>query len=268
MTGMHEIVGCEDLKKELKRSFKRMINTDWSKSKRIPPKGIILYGPPGTGKTTIMKAILSEYVTPYDKFIHLNLNKKVLADKNINLTGDKIDKLFLKIKEDSEKIYILTIDEADDIFMARTAGRAYAGELTSNLLNNIEGLSSPTNFYMIAATNYIDHVDLAIRDRLDKQIKIDYPTKEELRKLYLMYIISDFEICDYSEAVLNNWVEHSNGFTGRDITHIANSLEDIQYDLQESNPKATINSSIINFEITQLNQRKMYTGFGGNRHYD
>ena len=41
MVGMHEIVGCDDLKKELKRSFKRMINTDWAKSKRIPPKGVI-----------------------------------------------------------------------------------------------------------------------------------------------------------------------------------------------------------------------------------
>jgi len=251
MQAMDSIVGNDDLKKQINRIFMKAIKTYKPGVNYKHNTGILFHGVPGVGKSMIIGAILKDYVYPYELFIHKELNKSTLTSSKINKTAKVVDDLRKQIKNDIHHIYILEIDEADDILKRRTHNRHYAGELTSSMLKLIEGIDSPDNKIVLAATNYIGDIDYAIKTRFNMVIEILPPSKEELKLMIKKLIVDEYDICDYSESMLEIWAKHAKGFTGRDISKISIELDDLLWELRNVNSVTKLGFEHINMSIAK-----------------
>ena len=142
------------------------------------PKGMLLYGPPGTGKTLLAKAFAKEADLPFISTTGTDL-----------LDPAKTKTIFSKAKEYAPSIVF--IDEIDAI---GKRGKSNSGrEIAINkLLSEMDGFSSnpDENVFVIAATNFKDHIDSAIirPGRIELHIEINALDKEA-RKYFIDKIV-------------------------------------------------------------------------------
>lgn len=72
--------------------------------------------------------------------------------------------------------------------------------------------------FLLAASNRVDHIDLAIRSRFQEQIEIPLPNLEARIRLLETFLRAkplDFSLASDSRAL----AEKSHGMSGRDINH-------------------------------------------------
>ncbi len=141
------------------------------------PKGMLLYGPPGTGKTLLAKAFAKEADLPFITTTGTDL-----------LNPEKTKTIFAKAKEYAPSIVF--IDEIDAIGKrGNNSGREIA---INKLLSEMDGFSSipDENVFVIAATNFKDHIDSAIirAGRIELHIEINALDKEA-RKYFIDKIL-------------------------------------------------------------------------------
>jgi ATP-dependent metalloprotease FtsH len=144
-----------------------------------PPKGMLLYGPPGTGKTLLAKAFAAEADLPFIATTGTDL-----------LDPDRTKKIFSKAKEYAPSIVF--IDEIDALGQrGKNNGREIA---INKLLSEMDGFSNDPeeNIFVVAATNYKEHIDSAIirPGRIELHIEIDSLDKEA-RKYFIDKIIEE-----------------------------------------------------------------------------
>jgi len=137
-------------------------------------RGIILHGPPGTGKTTSVKAMFH-----------------VLKDAGVTCVYIS-DASFIRHSVEEVFSFIntylapcLVVFEDIDLIAAdrRTNSSRIIGPLLS-AMNGIEETSKP--LVILATTNRPEILDAAVTRpcRFDRKILIDYPTTEELNRLF------------------------------------------------------------------------------------
>ena len=163
---LSKVVGHDNQKKEL------LLVIDWFKrSKELKakgvsiPKGVILFGEPGNGKSLLMKEIIRYVEAPVFVFQGEQLN-----------VVDGIIKTFRKAREAGHAIIV--IDELDLLINKEK-------RVVRALQECLDGVESSDDILVLAATNHMrDIPDPLLRHgRLEKLIKIPYPTGEEALEL-------------------------------------------------------------------------------------
>lgn len=140
----------------------------------VKKRGVLLYGPPGTGKTTSVKYVFSELAKN---------NVTCLFLTETSLLNRTVEQLFYMIKKYLAPCVIVMEDV--DLFLAdRTIKDSPLLGTMLSIMNGIEEDTKPIVF--MCTTNRVDVLDNAITRpcRLDRKIKIDYPSEENLAKIF------------------------------------------------------------------------------------
>ncbi|ORM41259.1 Cell division cycle protein 48 -like protein [Babesia sp. Xinjiang] len=133
-----------------------------------PPKGVILHGPPGTGKTLIARAIASETGAHC-----VVINGPEIMSKHVGESEAKLRRAFEKASKNAPAI--IFIDEIDSIATKREKSPSeLERRIVSQLLTLMDGIEPSKNVVVLAATNRINSIDMALRrfGRFDREIEI------------------------------------------------------------------------------------------------
>ncbi len=161
-----KVIGHENQKKEL------LLVIDWFKrSKELKekgvsiPKGVILFGEPGNGKSLLIKEIIRCCEAPVFVF----------QGEQTNVV-EGICETFKKAREAGHAIIVF--DELDLLINKER-------RVVRTLQENLDGVESSDDILVLAATNSLRAIPgpLLRHGRLEKLIKIPYPTGEEALEL-------------------------------------------------------------------------------------
>lgn len=231
---LSKVVGHENQKKEL------LLVIDWFKrSKELKakgvsiPKGVILFGEPGNGKSLLIKEIIRCVDAPVFVFQGEQLN-----------VVDGIIKTFRKAREAGHAIIVF--DELDLLISKEK-------RVIRALQECLDGVESSDDILVLAATNNLrDIPDALLRHgRLEKLIKVPYPTGEEALELlkkhfkeFNLVLPEDFDdeevslslngiTCAGVKAVVNDLVLR-NGFENITVEMLFNSIYNITDRVKEA----------------------------------
>jgi len=209
-----DIGGLDEIKAELKQVIEWPIKHEkvFSEMGITPPKGVLLYGPPGTGKTLLAKAIATESGVNF-----ISIKGPELFSKYVGDSEKAIREIFRKARQVSP--CIIFFDEFDAIasISLEEGGSASAkrGSFTQ-LLTELDGVTTRKNVTFIAATNRPDLIDRSLlrAGRLDKLIFVpapDFKTREAIFKVHTRRVKLN------EDVDINEIVERTEGFSGAEI---------------------------------------------------
>lgn len=185
-TNLSDLVGMDSVKEEVKEVLKYFENPEsFAKFNINPPRWILFYGPPWTGKTAIAKAIAKEAWVP---FFYISASE--LKDKYIWESWKRVKELFSLAREKSPSL--IFIDEIDNIWNRETpsSSSSVEADIINQFLTEMDWFKTEEWVVVVAATNYIDKLDLALtrKGRFDKKIKIPLPDKYTRKDIFEKYI--------------------------------------------------------------------------------
>jgi transitional endoplasmic reticulum ATPase len=143
------------------------------------PKGFLFYGPPGTGKTLLAKAIANE-----TKANFYYISAPSILNKWVGNSEKRLRDVFAEARRDPPSM--LFIDEIDAIGRNRTGESSDSGvsyNVLTTLLTEMDGFNSAHGrTVVVAATNRIDTLDPALKERFNRHFEFTLPrsTKEKL----------------------------------------------------------------------------------------
>lgn len=153
-----------------------------------PPRGAILYGPPGTGKTTIARVLAAQARTSFYPVRGSEIISKWLGEAERNVAH-----LWERARNNAPSIIFL--DEIDAVAPRRSASNDSGADqalnrVVSQLLQEIDGLSSGSGVFVLGATNRPEILDEALvrGGRLSRQIEIPLP--DDLGRLALLSLLT------------------------------------------------------------------------------
>ena len=168
---LEKVIGHVNQKKELLDVISWFKRSKELKAKGVSiPKGVILFGEPGNGKSLLIKEIIRCVDAPVF----------ILKGDETNIVAG-ITQTFAKARETGHAVVV--IDELDLLInRERRVIRA--------LQENLDGVESSDDILVLAATNYIREIpDPLLRNgRLEKLIKIPYPSGEEALELLKIHL--------------------------------------------------------------------------------
>jgi transitional endoplasmic reticulum ATPase len=134
-----------------------------------PPPGILLHGPPGTGKTTIAKAMATEIAASFYERSAADLLSKWAGESE-----ERVARLFAKAR--SNRPSIIFVDEIDGLLRTRgDGGNHWEERVVSQFLRELDGLGGGEGVLLVGATNRLDVIDPALRQRRLTPIEIGLP---------------------------------------------------------------------------------------------
>ncbi len=231
-TDIKEVVGLNDAKKAIIDAVKTPLeHPELVKRYNMKSiKGILMFGPPGSGKTMFMRAISNEL----KGITMLDVNGAEIGQENISSASAAIKKVFNRAVENAPSI--LFIDELDGIAPKRRDASEKGVELTSELLQEMDGLKETPGVVLVCATNRPHALDPAILrpGRFDKLIFVGPPSKEERELLFKNYL-EDVPVSgdvDYAKLA-----DNTDGYTGADIANICREAKQKALDMSISTGK-------------------------------
>lgn len=182
---------------------------------------LLLFGPTGVGKTFICRAMAGEFSRRTGKKLtFINARLSSVLDKWVGNTEKNITKLVEIAIERSPSLLLL--DEIDSLGMERASvgARNYRVDWVNHLLLELDRLrNSRKAALVVACTNSIAHVDLALRRRLGTPIIIPMPDQAVRAQTLRLYVekVSPAarDAIDYDALA-----EATIGFTPSDIEEI------------------------------------------------
>lgn len=212
-------------------------------------QNLLLYGPGGTGKTMISKYIATHSGMNYVMMSGGDLAQYIKRGEHIT----ELNHLFEHANNSSSPT-ILFIDECESLCGDRgKMDRSELIELVNGFLNHS---GEPNQKVMIIlTTNRKDELDPAILSRMDHKIYIGPPKKAERKKILQLYL-RDFmtqEECEkfFSEQTIDNIAERIEGFTGRTIFKMLNTISGQRAATRDDHLTQKIIEKIINDFIKQ-----------------
>lgn len=219
----------------------------------LPAKGILLHGPPGTGKTLLAKAVATESEANF-----ISVKGPEFLSKWVGESEEAVREVFRKARQAPP--CIIFFDEFDAL--APTRGRHADSGVTerviSQLLTELDGLEGLRGVTVIAATNRIDLIDLALRrpGRFDRTITVPYPD-EPARLAILKIHTADIPLAD--DVELGKWARRTEGWSGADLAALAHESSLIALrafvrkgDVGPPLPDATVESADIEAAFTRV----------------
>ncbi|MFX1311870.1 MAG: CDC48 family AAA ATPase [Promethearchaeota archaeon] len=214
-----------------------------------PPKGVLLYGPPGTGKTLLAKAVASETDAHF-----ISVSGPEIMSKFFGQSEENLRKIFEEGKENKPSIIFL--DELDSIAPKRDEGKNQVeSRIVAQLLSLMDGLSERGEIIVIAATNKVNNIDIALRrpGRFDREIEIKVPDNNGRYEILLIHTRG----MPLDEDVdLKLIAEKTHGFVGADIKSLCK--ESAMLAIREIIPEIDLEKPIPEEVLNQLNIKMRY----------
>jgi len=177
-----------------------------------PPRGILLYGPPGCGKTLLARATATESEANF-----ISIKGPELLSKWVGESEKAVREVFRKAKLASP--CIVFFDELDSVAPRRGSASTDSGvteRVISQLLTELDGLSSSREIILIAATNRPDILDPALirPGRIDRLVYVTPPAAKEREDIFKIFTKN----MPLSKSVkLDALAARTEYFTGADI---------------------------------------------------
>ncbi|HEU4822308.1 MAG TPA: CDC48 family AAA ATPase, partial [Nitrososphaeraceae archaeon] len=218
-----EIGGLDDIKRELQEAVEWPMRFPdmYRQLGHAIPKGILLHGPSGTGKTLLAKAIATESEANF-----ISVKGPELISKWIGESERGIREIFRRARQASP--CIIFFDEIDSIAPVRGGGMEGGGghgsteRVVSQLLTEMDGIQEMHGVVVVAATNRVDIIDMALLrpGRFDKVIYVPNPDSKTRQKI--------LEINTKGKPVghdvdLKRLADMTDGFSGADVSAVANT---------------------------------------------
>ena len=218
-----DIGGLDDIKRELQEAVEWPMRFPdmYRQLGHAIPKGILLHGPSGTGKTLLAKAIATESEANF-----ISVKGPELISKWIGESERGIREIFRRARQASP--CIIFFDEIDSIAPIRGGGMEGGGghgsteRVVSQLLTEMDGIQEMHGVVVIAATNRVDIIDMALLrpGRFDKVIYVPNPDSKTRQKI--------LEINTKGKPVgndldLKRLADMTDGFSGADVSAVANT---------------------------------------------
>lgn len=213
-----DIIGHEEILDELKLIIEIIRNPALGKEVGCRlPHGILFSGPAGVGKTMIAKAISNEAGVPF-----LSMNGADFQELYVGNGARHVRQLF-KIARDHAPC-IVFVDEFDAIGTRRDSTQSH-GEDTKTInaiLKEMDGFKPLEGVFVIAATNFPDKLDSAIKrsGRFDREVVIPSPKDWKVRVDMFKHYLSDKRVMD--DIDIESLAKSVAGFTGADIASVCN----------------------------------------------
>jgi len=210
-----DVIGLDDAKKAIIDAVKiPMEHPELVKRYDVKAvKGILMFGPPGNGKTLLMRTItrMLKDVTM------LEISGADIAREDPAKALASIKEMFNRAMENSPSI--LFIDEIDGIAPKRKSASETGVQMTSEFLQEMDGLRETPGVVLVCATNRPSSLDPAILrpGRFDKLIFIEPPNEEDRKKLFTLYLKGVPASSDMDYAKLAGI---TSGYTGADIANV------------------------------------------------
>ncbi|MEM2027964.1 MAG: CDC48 family AAA ATPase, partial [Candidatus Bathyarchaeia archaeon] len=209
-----DIGDLEDVKQELKEAVEWPIkNPEMFKRMGIkPPKGILLFGPPGCGKTLLAKAVATESEANF-----ISIKGPEVLSKWVGESERAIREVFRKARMSAPAV--IFFDEIDSLVPRRGLGYGDSGvteRVISQLLTEIDGISTLEDVVVLAATNRPDLIDPAILrpGRFDRLVYVPSPN-DEGRLAILKIHTKDMPLS--KDVDLKVLASMTKGYSGADI---------------------------------------------------
>jgi transitional endoplasmic reticulum ATPase len=180
-----------------------------------PARGILLYGPPGTGKTLLARSLASQVSA---HFHHINGPDIVGGARGD--TEQQIRKIFAHAVQDAPSIIL--IDEVDSIAARRdVAGSLADARMVTQLLSCMDGLQDAAGVVVIATTNRIDALDLALRrpGRFDREVYVGPPDRAARAEILHIHA-GEMPLTDTARAFLDDVAAATDGYVGADLVEV------------------------------------------------
>ena len=196
---------------------------EFYRERGIPYKlGILLYGEPGTGKSSLVHAIASE------------LNKDVIVLTAGAILNGKLNKYNMVCCDTPP---IIVIEEIDTIVSSRQQDKELSENqksILSELLNFLDGPSSPDSCIIIATTNHIEKLDPAIirAGRFDIKIQMGKISRDLAIQMCLDFGCNPEEILDDSTEFNPSELQSKLIFFSKNRLY-KNSIDNVQANKEE-----------------------------------
>lgn len=214
------------------------------------PSGILLEGNPGTGKTLLARALAGELDIPFIQFSATEMRSKWTGESE-----ERIRQVFNYARENAPSI--IFFDEIDSISCSRTNMYNYEISVINQLLTCLDGFTPRDGVIFIAATNFADSLDEAIKrpGRFDRIVHIDLPNNEE-REAILKVHARNKKLSD--EVDLKDLANDTAMLSGAHLASILNEAAILQMKLgHESITTEDINEAYRNVLFGPKNNTEM-----------
>ena len=183
----NDVGGLDDSKQQLIEAVEWPIKSReaYVRMGVAPPTGVLLYGPPGCGKTLLARAVATESEANF-----ISIKGPELLSKWVGESEKAVREVFRKAKLAAP--CIIFFDELDSIAPRRGSGGTDAGvteRVISQLLTELDGLSSAKEIILIAATNRPDILDPALirPGRIDRLSYVPPPNAKDREKIFRIF---------------------------------------------------------------------------------
>jgi len=221
-----DIGGLEEVKRELQEAVEWPMRYPdmYKKLGHAIPKGILLHGPSGTGKTMLAKAVATESEANF-----IGLKGPELMSKWVGESEKGIREIFRKARQAAP--CVIFFDEIDSIAPTRGGGAGMEGgigintsteRMVSQLLTELDGIQELQGVVVLAATNRVDMIDMALirPGRFDKIVFVPKPDRKT-RQVILEIYVKDKPIGQ--DVNMKTIADATEGFSGADVSAIANT---------------------------------------------
>ena len=222
-----DIGGLEEVKRELQEAVEWPMRYPdmYKKLGHAIPKGILLHGPSGTGKTMLAKAVATESEANF-----IGVKGPELMSKWVGESEKGIREIFRKARQAAP--CVIFFDEIDSIAPTRGGGaggmdggmgiNTSTERMVSQLLTELDGIQELQGVVVLAATNRVDMIDMALirPGRFDKIIFVPKPDKKTRQVILEIYVKGKPLSQDVNIKTIS---EVTDGFSGADVSAIANT---------------------------------------------
>ena len=182
-----DIGGLDEVKQHLKEAVEWPIKNPemFTRLGIRAPKGILLYGPPGCGKTLLARAVSTESEANF-----ISIKGPEVFSKWVGESEKAIREVFRKARMAAPAVIFL--DEIDSLTPRRGMGMSDSGvseRVISQLLTEMDGITSMHDIVVVAATNRPDMVDSAVLrpGRFDRLIYVPEPDEKSRLQIFKIY---------------------------------------------------------------------------------
>jgi cell division protease FtsH len=205
---MDDLVGMEDIKKEVAHLEEMIRNRDLYRSHNIDkPFNVMLTGPAGTGKTKLAGYLAKKLDVPL-----IQASGSALENGFVGGGSKALNAIYKKACKEGRCIIFL--DEAQSLFMPRGRGdKKWDDDTANTLLGLLDGVKSEegSGVIWVVASNFDDattQMDEAMLRRFSVKINFRLPNKSERRELLNVFLSKKDEGCvDWSNLNLDYGAE-------------------------------------------------------------
>ncbi len=212
---LDDVIGLEDAKKALYEAVEiPILHPNLVKKYDVQNiKGIMMFGPPGTGKTMLMKAVANEL----EGVTLIVLSGSDIAKNGLENALTTVKETFNRARENAPSI--IFIDEIDALIPSRNDSSELSVQVTSEFLQQIDGIRHSGSIVVVGSTNRPDIIDSALLrpGRMDKFIFVPPPNRAERAKIFKSNL--DKAPCE-DDIDFNTLADETEGYTGADIANI------------------------------------------------